>query len=112
MLIAFFIPRELNTDYFDNRNLFLRSILIPITLMFCFTPRVKRNITKDYSFGIYIYAAPITQLLVLVFPKIADYWFLFAICTLGVTFMFAWLSWTFIERPALRLKERINRLDY
>lgn len=108
-LMVFLIPRELNTDYFDNRDLFLGIILVPITLMFCFKPRVKRNITNDYSFGIYIYAAPITQLLVLAFPKIADYWLLFAICTLGVTFIFAWLSWNLIERPALRLKERMNK---
>ena len=105
--IACLIPRESNSSYFDNRDLFLGIILIPITLIFCFTPRVKKRLVNDYSFGIYIYAAPITQLLVLSFPNIGDFWIFFAFCTLVLTFIFAWLSWNFIESPALRLKEKM-----
>lgn len=105
--IAHIIPRDSNSSYFDDRDLFLGIFLIPIALVLSFTPRVKRSFVNDYSFGVYIYAAPMTQLLVLSFPKIGDFWILFAVCTLGLTFICAWFSWNFIEHPALRLKGKM-----
>ena len=59
----------------------------------------------DVSYGVYIYAFPVQQLLVIaglgtlgVAP--------FALLALACTLPLAWLSWTLIEKPALRLKRR------
>jgi peptidoglycan/LPS O-acetylase OafA/YrhL len=58
----------------------------------------------DLSYGLYIYAAPLQQafiylgLTALGLP-------VFVAASLGVATAFAWLSWTFIERPALAAKD-------
>jgi peptidoglycan/LPS O-acetylase OafA/YrhL len=56
----------------------------------------------DYSYGIYIYAFPIQQALVALFPgwtSLANMMVAFAL-----TLPFAMVSWHFVEKPALRLK--------
>lgn len=57
----------------------------------------------DYSYGIYLYAFPIQQTTVMLFPG-AGY-----IATLAMSLMatacFAAFSWHFIERPTLKLKK-------
>ncbi len=59
----------------------------------------------DISFGIYIYACPIQQLLVGHFPEAgAGALILLAI---AVTLPVALLSWLLIERPALRARRRV-----
>ena len=59
----------------------------------------------DISFGIYIYACPIQQLLIGHFPEAgAVALILFAI---AVTLPVALLSWLLIERPALRARRRV-----
>jgi peptidoglycan/LPS O-acetylase OafA/YrhL len=59
--------------------------------------------TRDLSYGIYVYAWPVQILLLLVgggsWPLVGYF-----SASLVVTLGFAWLSWTFIESPALRLK--------
>lgn len=58
---------------------------------------------NDLSYGVYIYAFPIQQLLVLLGTAP---WGIIAntLLTLGITFLFAGASWFFIEKPALALK--------
>jgi peptidoglycan/LPS O-acetylase OafA/YrhL len=58
----------------------------------------------DPSYGIYIYAWPIQQTLVLLFPDEGPY-FNTAIATVVVATL-AMLSWHFLEKPALGLKRR------
>lgn len=60
----------------------------------------------DYSYGIYIYAFPIQQLLLNFFPDIFP-WKLF-LASFAITMVPAYLSWHFIESPAIRLKRAIN----
>jgi hypothetical protein len=91
-------------SFFDIGDFTLGMILIPVVLILSFSPAVKRNVKNDYSFGIYIYAAPVTQLIIVIFPSIQQNWVIFACSTLGVTFVFAWLSWHLIEKRALELK--------
>jgi peptidoglycan/LPS O-acetylase OafA/YrhL len=56
----------------------------------------------DPSYGIYLYAFPLQQLLI--------YWYrpstliLFLVSTIGA-FIFGYLSWIFIEKKALALKQ-------
>jgi peptidoglycan/LPS O-acetylase OafA/YrhL len=58
----------------------------------------------DYSYGMYIYAFPIQQLLALVgftaYGLVA-----YIVVTIACTFVLAAASWHFVERPALRLKD-------
>lgn len=59
--------------------------------------------TNDISYGIYIYAFPVQQMLIL--QGTAHYGPLInALLTLLITSGFAYLSWRFVEHPALRLK--------
>lgn len=106
LFLTFLIPRQSNQDFFDKRDFIQGLILIPILLILAFHPKVKTKIRNDYSFGIYIYAFPVSQLLVSAAPNIGQNWFLFASCTFGITLFFAWISWHFIEKPALKLKNR------
>ncbi|GAA2198612.1 acyltransferase [Sinomonas flava] len=58
----------------------------------------------DVSYGVYIYAWPIQQLLALCgsasWGVIVN-----SLLTLVLTLPIAWLSWTFVEKPMLRFKE-------
>jgi peptidoglycan/LPS O-acetylase OafA/YrhL len=56
----------------------------------------------DYSYGLYIYAFPIQQALILYFPGIRPL-ALFGVAFL-LTLICAMLSWHLIESPALKLK--------
>lgn len=62
---------------------------------------------NDISYGMYIYAFPVQQLLVVAGGTAWPVW-LHAAVTLGATTVLAWLSWTLVESPALRLKEVIR----
>ncbi len=75
-----------------------------------FSSRVRLPALKsDISYGVYIYAYPLQQLLVHLFPSIAPL-ALFA-ATMVLLIPLSWLSWTLIEKPALSLRAPIlNRL--
>ena len=61
----------------------------------------------DISYGAYIYAFPLQQLLaVLGAGPLLGYWG-FCIASLTCTFLVARLSWTMVEKPALRLKHLV-----
>ncbi len=84
---------------------------IPLTLgylvlWFAYTPRVRLvgfSRYGDWSYGIYIYAFPIQQMLVQ-YVGIRQPLVLFAIA-LPITLIFAGLSWHLIEKNALKLKK-------
>lgn len=58
----------------------------------------------DYSYGVYIYAFPIQQTIVHLFPGIHQPTFLAS--SLAATFVAAALSWHLVEKRALQLKPR------
>jgi peptidoglycan/LPS O-acetylase OafA/YrhL len=71
--------------------------------------RNKRlNLRTDLSYGTYIYACPIQQVLVICGLGTLNL-MLFALIAVVATLPFAALSWYLIEKPAMRLKARITR---
>jgi peptidoglycan/LPS O-acetylase OafA/YrhL len=60
----------------------------------------------DVSYGVYIYAFPVQQLLVVAGVDVPVV--LFALIALACTLPLAWLSWTVVEKPALRMKRRFD----
>jgi peptidoglycan/LPS O-acetylase OafA/YrhL len=66
------------------------------------------NLRTDLSYGVYIYACPIQQLLVIAGVGALNPLVFAAIATVA-TLPFAALSWFLVEKPAMRLKSRITR---
>ncbi len=58
---------------------------------------------RDLSYGLYLYAWPVQQLLLLHFGNTLGPYLLFLL-SLPVTLLFAWASWHLVEKPCLRLK--------
>lgn len=62
----------------------------------------KFNKYGDYSYGVYIYAFPVQQALLALYPNISL--FKFFLGSLVITFIFAYFSWQLIEKKALKFK--------
>lgn len=61
----------------------------------------------DFSYGVYIYAFLAQQLVSkYLMPEIS--WLLAFILSTFITFICAWLSWTYIESPFLRMKNKLT----
>jgi peptidoglycan/LPS O-acetylase OafA/YrhL len=58
----------------------------------------------DLSYGTYIYAWPVKQLVVLCSHQ--PHWFVTAAVSTPIVLVLAWLSWHFVEKGALALKDR------
>ena len=73
--------------------------------------RHSRNFGKhgDFSYGMYIYAFPVQQLLIWAYPWSNVY--LYALAAFAVTLPLAVVSWYMIEEPALRLKRKPRLAD-
>lgn len=59
----------------------------------------------DISYGLYIYAFPVQQLLAQFIPGITPLKMIF--CSLLITVILAYFSWRYIEKPALSLKGKL-----
>jgi peptidoglycan/LPS O-acetylase OafA/YrhL len=76
-----------------------------------FHPRINlHNFGKkgDYSYGVYLYAFPVQQLLAAWFNYQLNSLVLFAV-SLPITLILAYASWNLVERPALALKPSRRR---
>jgi peptidoglycan/LPS O-acetylase OafA/YrhL len=62
----------------------------------------------DLSYGVFLFHFPIEQTVMHVFPGIQAWWQL-TLLALPITVVFAWLSWTLVERPVLSRKRVILR---
>lgn len=77
-----------------------------------YVPRVFRfyNRFGDYSYGIYIYAFFVQQCVIYFIPT-ASVFYMTLISSL-VTFILAFLSWHFVEKPVLRFKDSlVSRIE-
>jgi peptidoglycan/LPS O-acetylase OafA/YrhL len=68
----------------------------------------RLNLHTDLSYGTYIYACPVQQVLVIAGLGTLNS-LLFAIIATFFTLPFAAMSWFLIEKPAMKLKSRISR---
>ncbi len=64
----------------------------------------------DFSYGMYIYAYPIQQTILHFYSKSVNIWSFFLSAYL-ISFLFAFLSWRYVEKPFLKLKEKKLYLD-
>lgn len=72
------------------------------------THNARLRLQTDLSYGVYIYAFPVQQLLVICGLGHINPFAFFAIAT-AATLPIAALSWAFIEEPAMSLKSRLLR---
>lgn len=68
----------------------------------------------DCSYGIYIYAFPVQQIVSHTLTDVSERWFTSLVISALITIILAALSWHFIERPALSLKDSLisKRTDF
>lgn len=103
MALAIFAAVGYGTVYYP---LLFSAALLYGVLWFGYVPSgaIRRfNDWGDYSYGLYIYAFPVQQGLVALWPNIAPG----QMSTIAfiITFAFAFLSWHLVEKQALRLKK-------
>jgi peptidoglycan/LPS O-acetylase OafA/YrhL len=66
---------------------------------------IRAGARNDISFGVYLHAYPLQQLLVVVGAGgLGPWWML--VLAVAATAPIAWASWLFVERPALRWRTR------
>jgi len=72
--------------------------------------KVKYLFSGDYSYGIYLYGYPVQQVFASLGPW-AHNWYLNLLVCLPVTFIVAYLSWTFVEKPTLALRRYLPKIE-
>ncbi|KPF71821.1 acyltransferase [Bosea sp. AAP35] len=73
-------------------------------------PALTRRRTEpkaDLSYGVYLYGWPVQQACLALFPTAGAFMLFWP--GLAATLIVAWLSWHFVEKPALSLKRRFLR---
>ena len=99
--------------YVGLHKLSLFLLLPYMVFYFAFSKQIKlQNATKfgDFSYGIYIYAYPVQQILIASLGDVSPLK-LFAL-SLSITMIFAALSWHLIEKRALKLKRLQSLIEF
>lgn len=69
--------------------------------------RTRIGATRDLSYGLYVFACPVQQILLVL--GVGQFgWLPTVLSCLLCTMPIAWASWTFIEKPALSLKRLVS----
>ncbi len=99
----------------DSRSTLTYSLLAPpamayLVLLVGCSPRLARiGAHRDLSYGLYVYAWPVQATLVVV--GALGWWVpAYMLVTLVIALAMAFLSWTYVEAPALALKSWTPRL--
>lgn len=93
---------------FSGKTLYVYSILLGYMTVFIGLtnfPKFKLLQSGDYSYGIYLYGFPISQVLVTLFPVLRSNIFALIAASFICTGLFAFLSWHLIEKRFLRLRK-------
>jgi peptidoglycan/LPS O-acetylase OafA/YrhL len=67
---------------------------------------VKINNRNDVSYGLYLYAWPVTKLLMWFWPGLSAFYV--GILTFCITYACGWISWVVVERPVLSVVKGKN----
>jgi len=93
---------------FSSRAIYLYPLTLAyITIFLGLTAFPKFSLLQsgDYSYGIYLYGFPITQMLATEFPLLRNNIFALIVSSVTCTGIFAALSWHLVEKHALRLRQ-------
>lgn len=96
---------------FSAHAIFIYPLLLAYVTVYLGTtnfPKIRVLQSGDYSYGIYLYGYPITQVLVTVFPELRHNFFGLVAATIVCTGFFAYLSWHLIEKRFLGLRKRFS----
>jgi peptidoglycan/LPS O-acetylase OafA/YrhL len=92
----------------------LGPLILPISLPYLVTyyglsdlPG-RRMMSHDLSYGVYLIHAPILCALMLFFPGLKVWW-VAATIVLFAALVLSYVSWMFVESPALRRKKRVSQ---
>jgi peptidoglycan/LPS O-acetylase OafA/YrhL len=88
---------------FTASDLLMPLIAYPLLWLGAHLPLQRVGAENDYSYGVYIYAFPVTVLLVVWHANSLPY-LLFTLVAIALTIPFAVISWHVIEKRALALK--------
>lgn len=78
------------------------------TLYAAYRPQLKLpSFLEDYSYGIYLYAFPIQQVLAAAMPWAGPYWLMLA--AVPASWLAGYVSWQLVEKPALAMRKRFSR---
>jgi peptidoglycan/LPS O-acetylase OafA/YrhL len=72
--------------------------------------RNKLLLSGDYSYGVYLYAFPMQQALIVISP-VFRIWYWHALTALVCSFAVAVCSWWLIEKPALAQRDRLKVIE-
>lgn len=84
-------------------------LCLPYIIIFCGLSVLPGQpiLKHDLSYGVYLIHAPILATVSWFFPGLRNWWLVAAIVFL-ITLGLSYLSWTFVEGPALRQKKRVS----
>lgn len=78
------------------------------TLYVAYCPQLKLpSFVEDYSYGIYLYAFPIQQVLAWAMPWAGPYWLMLA--AVPASWLAGYVSWGLVEKPALAMRKRFSQ---
>ncbi|WP_461048909.1 acyltransferase family protein [Terrabacter koreensis] len=68
---------------------------------------VRLGARNDISYGVYLFAFPLQQLMAVAqVPRaVGSFWF--AVLSIAVTIPVAWASWLLVEKPSMRLRRLV-----
>lgn len=88
------------------------ALMVPyIVIYLAYIPKGairKYNRIGDYSYGVYIYAFPVQQTIIFLFPDSSVLGVI--VSSFSATLLLAVLSWIFIEKPSLAMKKSASVL--
>lgn len=83
------------------------TLTIYATLYFAYCPQLRLpSLVQDYSYGIYLYAFPIQQILAGAMPWAGPYWLMLA--AVPASWLAGYVSWQLVEKPALLMRRRFS----
>jgi peptidoglycan/LPS O-acetylase OafA/YrhL len=93
----------------DNR-LYLAVAPVPLAFVLLWLGSrlpVRVGSRNDISYGLYLFAYPLQQLMIVggIAAAVGPYWFV--VVSIAMTVPVAWASWLFVEQPSLRLRRLV-----